>query len=186
MGRLTARTTGDVIAHLHSDDYYLAPDVLTKVGRVFTETGAEWLFGGIENDVEGHLLPLGYPVPRYSYKRLLNYNFIPHQATFVKRSLFERAGLFNEDYRYAMDYDLWLRLGKVAEPVQIDRPLAAFRRHEGSLSTSNRLLGLEEDYLVRMTYAGVLPWQRLRHQARYLIRKRRIRRILRMKPGVGT
>ena len=33
--------TGDVIAHLHSDDYYLAPDVLTKVGRVFTETGAE-------------------------------------------------------------------------------------------------------------------------------------------------
>ena len=33
-----------------------------------------------------------------------------------------------------MDYDLWLRLGRLQPPVVLDAPLAAFRMAEGSLS----------------------------------------------------
>ena len=34
---------------------------------------------------------------------------MPHQATFTNRSLFEKYGLFNIEYKCSMDYDLLLR-----------------------------------------------------------------------------
>ena len=35
--------TGDVIAHLHSDDYYLSPYVLSKVAQQFESNGCAWI-----------------------------------------------------------------------------------------------------------------------------------------------
>ena len=101
---------GDVVAHLHSDDYYAHPKVLSHVAKVVQETGAEWLFGRCLSDIDGQLFPEGYAIPEYSYRSLLKGNFIPHPATFVKKELFERAGVFDTSIRYAMDYDLWFAL----------------------------------------------------------------------------
>ena len=64
-------------------------------------------------------------------------NFIPHPATFIERELFEKVGKFDTGLKYAMDYDLWLRLGNIAEPLQLNDHLSVFRRHAGSLSTAN-------------------------------------------------
>lgn len=77
---------------------------------------------------------------------------------------------------YAMDYDLWLKIGKLAEPVQIDEPLAAFREHEGSLSSSSRtrLAAMAEDFRVRLAYSSHNPIERLAHYARYYVRRQRV------------
>jgi glycosyltransferase involved in cell wall biosynthesis len=170
--------TGDVVAHLHSDDYYIAPDVIARVAETFDRERCDWLFGRIVSDVEGNLVPEPYVAPDYSYRQLLRYNFIPHPATFVRRELFQRAGVFDETIRYAMDYDLWLRLGRISAPVQLRSPLAAFRRHAGSTTEANRLASHRDDFEVRMRYAGWSPVTRLEHLARYLIRRRRIAREL--------
>ena len=170
--------TGEVIAHLHSDDYYLNSSVLQEIAQTFTNTGADWLFGNQLNVINGKLVPLSYEVPIYSYKRLMKSNFIPHHSTFIKRALLEKSGFFNTNYRYAMDYDLWLRLGKLSEPVQLDTPLAAFRRHAGSLSTSQPLAGLEEDFRIRMSQSDIPTAEKLLHRARYFVRKRRIQQQL--------
>jgi hypothetical protein len=74
-----------------------------------------------------------------------------------------------------MDYDLWLRLGKLEDPVQLDDPLTAFREHEGSLSNAmgNRLSAMAEDMNVRLSYASRNPIERLEHYARYYVRRNR-------------
>jgi glycosyltransferase involved in cell wall biosynthesis len=166
--------TGDVIAHLHSDDYYLKPTVLSTVARHLESTGRKWLFGRIVNDIDGTLHPEKFVCPRYSHSRLLASNFIPHPATFVRRELFEKVGGFNTNLKYAMDYDLWLRLAYYGDPVQLDEPLAAFREHEGSLSTRDQLPAFEEDYRVRLSHAGINPLARTLHFARYLVRRHRL------------
>jgi glycosyltransferase involved in cell wall biosynthesis len=170
--------TGDVIAHLHSDDYYGAPDVLSYVARKFDESGVGWLFGANLFDTGDKVGPPAWAVPRYSYARLLKGNFIPHESTFVRRSLFEQVGGFDVNYKYAMDYDLWLRLGRVAEPLQLDRPLSVFREHGGSASSANRMAGFEEDHRIRMRYAPQTPWSLAYHWAHYVWRKRRLKRQL--------
>lgn len=165
---------GDVVAHLHSDDYYLHPQVLSHVEQVFKNTDAEWLFGRCLSDIDGQRFPENYVVPQYSYKRLLKTNFIPHPATFVKKRLFHRAGVFDISIRYAMDYDMWLRLGKLAEPIQLDAHLAVFRRHSGSLSTSNQLIGFRENHAVRMKHTGRSPWALVYHLAHFFVRRQRL------------
>lgn len=166
--------TGDVIAHLHSDDYYLKPTVLSTVARHLESTGRKWLFGRIMNDIDGVLHPENFVCPRYSHSRLLAGNFIPHPATFARRKLFEQIGGFNTNLKYAMDYDLWLRFAEHGDPVQLDEPLAAFREHEGSLSTRDQLPAFEEDYRVRQSHAGINPLARALHFARYLVRRQRL------------
>lgn len=168
--------TGDVVAYLHSDDYYLKPDVLSQAARLLESSGRGWLFGRTMALKGGTLHADNYVAPRFSYDSLLRGNFIPHPATFVRRELLLRAGGFNTGLKYAMDYDLWLKLARLSEPLQLDDALTAFREHEGSLSTSSRtrLAAMAEDFRVRLSYAGNNPLKRLAHYARYFVRRRRI------------
>ena len=167
--------TGDVVAHLHSDDYYLHPNVLSTVARHLKETGRGWLFGRTMALINGKLRPDNYVSPRFSFDTLIKSNYIPHPATFVRRDLMLHAGCFDTNLKYAMDYDLWLRLARISEPVQLDEPLAAFREHEASLSSSTRtrLAAMAEDMNVRLKYANRNPVQRIEHYARYFVRRQR-------------
>ncbi len=166
---------GDIVAHLHSDDFYLRDDVLHTVATQFADSGCRWLFGRTMRCIDGRLVPEGFVAPRYSRRQLLQGNFIPHPATFVARELMWRAGGFDTRYKYAMDYDLWLRLSCIADPLQMDRPLAAFREHEGSLSTRERSAAMLEDLQVRMAHTGFHPVRRFEHLLRYLVRRQRAR-----------
>lgn len=171
-------STGEVIAHLHSDDYYLYPQVLSDVAEIMASTGAQWLFGRDMTDVDGRLVPESFAVPKYRYEELLRINFIPHPDTFIRRSLFERAGGFDESLKYSMDYDFFLRIGKLADPVQVEKYFTAFRAHPGSASTANALRGFNEDFRVRLRHAGWWPWSLVYHGAYYLARRLRWARQL--------
>jgi glycosyltransferase involved in cell wall biosynthesis len=175
MNEGTRVATGDVVAHIHSDDYYLHPCVLSTVARHLESSGRGWLFGRTMALIDGQLHPDNYVSPRFSFANLLKGNFVPHPATFVHRDLMLRAGCFDTNLKYAMDYDLWLKISSLSDPVQLDEPLAAFREHEGSLSSSTRtrLAAMAEDLRVRMAYASPNPVARLEHYARYFVRRQR-------------
>ncbi|MGV3741105.1 MAG: glycosyltransferase family 2 protein [Burkholderiaceae bacterium] len=165
--------SGDVIAHLHSDDYYLHGQVLSTVARNLQQSGRKWLFGRTKTLIDGELRPEGWTAPRFSYASLLKGNYIPHPATFVQRELMRDLGGFDPKLKYAMDYDLWLKIARQHAPVQLDEALTAFREHEGSLSTKNRLAAMEEDFRVRLAHAGFDPMGKLLHYARYFVRRQR-------------
>lgn len=154
MNRGLARARGEILSFLHADDRYADPTVLGVVDRSFTAVPQPlWVTGGIrEIDAMGNEVRK-LPVRRFSQRRLLRNNILYHPATFVSLKGFERVGGFDNSLRYAMDYDLWLRLGRISSPVRISRVLADFRVHDGSLSTTNRRAALEEEYAVRCRYA---------------------------------
>ena len=180
-----AAARGDIVAHLHSDDFYLHPEVLLNVAQGFASSGCRWLFGRTARAINGQLLAENYAAPRYSRRRLLNGNFIPHPATFVARSLFRETGGFDTRLRYAMDYDLWLRMSAISEPLQINTALTAFREHPGSLSTRDRIVAMKEDLEVRLNHTGARPVQRLLHHARFHVRRRRALRQIRSEQNIG-
>jgi glycosyltransferase involved in cell wall biosynthesis len=174
--------TGDVIAHLHGDDYYAHAGVLSLVAETFRRTGAGWVFGRNRRDRNGVVADESWAVPRYSYRRLLKGNWIPHESTFVKRELYERVGGFSEHWKYGMDYDMWLRLGRVSEPAQLDDCLAVFREHGGSFSSANPAPAFEEDFRIRMSHARHTPWSWAYHGLHYLVRRQRMQRA---EPAAG-
>ena len=182
-----AAASGDIVAHLHADDYYLDPDVLATVRAAFEHADAvgrplDWVFGAIQVRKGDRLLP-PQPMPPFSYRAFAaGRATVPHPAVFVRRSAFARVGVFDEGLRYAMDIDLWLRLGLVAEPGVIARPLAAFRDHPGSVSSSNKRAARREEFAVRRRHAGRAPFAFAIYCLRYLKRLRTLPAESRLPP----
>jgi len=162
---------GDVVAHLHADDHYLHPQVLATVARHLQADGSDWLFGRIVDDVDGRLVPEPFTAPRFSVAALQRANFVPHPATFVRRSVFQRFGGFNTGYRLAMDYEFWLRIAPHCRVTQLDEALAAFRVHAGSASTRQARATFDEDMRARLAHSP--PWSWPVHLARYAVRHAR-------------
>ncbi|MCW7536928.1 glycosyltransferase [Aquabacterium sp. A7-Y] len=168
-----AEAGGDVVAHMHSDDLYVGPHVFGLVAEQLEATGAAWLFGKVHRiDGEGRILPERHAMPPYSYARQLRRNHIPHAATFVRRSVLQALGGFDERYRLAMDYEMWLRIGKQHEPVQLDEYLAAFRIHSRSATRVHAQQSFKEDFRARMQYA--LPVQYPEFLLRHAVRRWRL------------
>ncbi|WP_077037730.1 glycosyltransferase family 2 protein [Pelomonas sp. KK5] len=171
--------SGNVIAHLHSDDYYCDGQVLRDVASALSSSGRPWLVGGIDRLVDGQRMP-----GKLADRTLTAFNYfsgaatIPHPAVFIRHELFQRCGMFDEGLRYAMDIDLWLRLLPQAEPVELRRSLTVFREHAGSVSTANVLAARAEELKVRMARAQRHPLASLIFRLRYERRIRRLRREL--------
>jgi glycosyltransferase involved in cell wall biosynthesis len=153
MNRGIAAASGDVIGHLHSDDYYLHPRVLSLVAEALARTKRSWAIGVSAVDRGGNLR---YPPPRpfpYSYFNFLALRFfIAHPSTFVRRDVWQKIGVFDETLQYAMDIDLWLRIGRRFDPVILDEALTAFRVHPGSRSNANPSAALREQWGVHSKY----------------------------------
>jgi glycosyltransferase involved in cell wall biosynthesis len=168
-----AAATGEIVAFLHADDFYLGPDVLATVSQAFEQSQCRWLYGRIQSVQDGVLVPESFHAPRFSRAQLLRGNFIPHPACFVQRSLLFQVGGFDVRLKYAMDYELWLRLAPLAQPLELGVALSAFREHEGSLSTRKRGAAMREDLCVRLRALGFDPVATIEHLARYGVRRTR-------------
>ena len=147
--------TGDIVGHLHSDDAYM-PGTLERVADCFLKNPeAKWVTGRmLIVDEEGETLYETELKSSYTAQSILKQNIIGHPATFFRREVFDEIGLFDETFKYAMDYDLFVRVALKYEPVVIDHLLARFRYHPGSLSSANLLKAMAEDYLIRKRNRG--------------------------------
>jgi glycosyltransferase involved in cell wall biosynthesis len=143
MNKGIALARNDVVGWLNADDAYL-PGALHRVAAAFERRpDALWATGRCLI-IDAHGNEIRRPITRYkdallrrwSYPLFLTQNFVSSPATFVRREAFDVVGGFEERFRYSMDYDVWLKLGRRSAPVVIDEPLACFRMAEGSLSMS--------------------------------------------------
>ncbi len=136
-----ALASGELVGWLNADDCYL-PGALQAVAQVAQHSPqAQWFTGGCQivngDGAEIRSFVTAYKnflLRHYSFPLYLTQNFISCPATFVRAAVLREVGPLSLNYRYSMDYDLFLRLAKRGDPVVIDRDLAAFTMAEGTLS----------------------------------------------------
>jgi glycosyltransferase involved in cell wall biosynthesis len=166
---------GEYVAHLHSDDYYATDDVLATVAERFDREQVDWVFGTVQVLKDGQLVPPHALVP-FTYRSFAaGRAWVAHPAVFIRKSAFARVGVFDERLKYAMDVDLWLRLGRVARPATVDRALTIFRDHAGSVSSANKIKARQEEFQVRKRYLGQAPLAFGIYCLRYMKRMRALR-----------
>ena len=102
---------GDIVGILNADDYYPAKDVLQKVSGVFEDKTIDACYGDLlyvdAND----------PSKVVRYWRSLDFDpnrfywgwMPPHPTFFVRRSVYEKYGMFRLDIGTAADYEIMLR-----------------------------------------------------------------------------
>lgn len=106
-----AISSGEVIAFLNSDDYYVDSQVLATVAARFHETGVDAVFadaGFIDEPIRDRF------VRRYRSsifaRALVPFGIMPaHSTLFLRRRLFEKFGIFDPTYKIAGDFELIAR-----------------------------------------------------------------------------
>ncbi|HSU68614.1 MAG TPA: glycosyltransferase family 2 protein [Tepidisphaeraceae bacterium] len=139
------RATGDIMAYLNSDDV-LAPGALQCVANYFAEHPEVDAVYSHRCTVDEHNKVLYYWIlPRHNDWYMTRWDLIPQETCFWRRSLFEKAGNIDPSYRFAMDYDLFVRFMKHGKMVRLNRFLGAFRKHtEAKTSLLLETIGAEE------------------------------------------
>ncbi len=104
--------TGDVIGILNSDDFYPDNDIISKVSTAFQQSGADIVFGDLDFVSQSDSNKV---VRLYRSKKfrpwMLRFGWMPpHPATFIKKEVYERYGLYALGYRTGADYEMFVRL----------------------------------------------------------------------------
>lgn len=152
--------TGDIIAWINSDDYYL-PGTFQLIQERFKTTQAKWLYGQciIVNDQGSEIKTSitaykNFWLKKYAYNKLLILNFISQPATFFKRELLTEIGYFNDAEHLAMDYEYWCRIGKKYAPTVLLRPLAAFRSYQTNKSSQKFVEQFRREYAISKNFTS--------------------------------
>lgn len=106
-----ANCSGDVIGLLHSDDFFYDTQTVAKVAKKFEESCADLVYAnGMYVDRKNTSLVKRIYKSKKFKKRYLKWGWIPlHTTIYVKKSIFDQFGIYNESYRIASDYEISLR-----------------------------------------------------------------------------
>ena len=155
-------TTGEIMAYLNSDDMLL-PGSLAAVARFFANHPDVDLVYGQRIVIDEHDGEVGkWVLPRHDNDLLTWVDYIPQETMFWRRRIWEKAGgLMDENFQFAMDWDLILRFRQIgAKMVRIPRFLGAFRVHsQQKTSKSMADVGKQEMDRLRKRTIGFVPDQ---------------------------
>jgi glycosyltransferase involved in cell wall biosynthesis len=152
---------GSLINFLHAGDRFAAAQSVSTVVNSYLDECWRWCYGHQRIVDEQGIVARNAYSPEFERKVILFLNFIPHQTVFAEKSLFEEAGLFDTQFKCAMDYHLWLRFIEISQPALIDDFLVDFL--SGGLS-SNITYALLEEYkareliLKRYFFITIIDW----------------------------
>jgi glycosyltransferase len=101
--------TGEIICFLHSDDLFENNNVLFRINQLFNIHHVDIVYGNVtffKKEFENNIVRK-YTSPNFT-KKNLSLGLMPaHPAMFVKKTVFQKHGLFDIKYKIAGDFD-WL------------------------------------------------------------------------------
>ena len=103
--------TGDIIGILNSDDFFTSTDVIYTIVKEFEESGIDALYGDVHFVNPDNLKKtVRYYSSAIFRPSLFRFGFMPaHPSFYMKKSCYEKFGLYSLDYKIASDYDLLIR-----------------------------------------------------------------------------
>jgi glycosyltransferase involved in cell wall biosynthesis len=135
------QSTGDIIGFLHADDLFENDRVLEKIAHAFEDPAVDAIYGDlvyVRHDDVNRIVRL-WRAGTFDTASLRRGWMPPHPTFYVRRSVYERLGMFDTRYRIAADYDCVLRFLAGGNVRTAYIPEVLVRMRTGGIS--NRSLG---------------------------------------------
>lgn len=149
-----ARSTGEIMSYLNSDDM-LAPGALTFVADFFARHPDVDVVYSHRCTVDGdNIVRWHWLLPHHNNWYQSRWDLIPQETCFWRRRVFEKCGNVDPGFRFALDYDLFVRFMRAgAKFVRLNRFLGIFREHDAAKTSQwMETVGAEEIRRVRDRY----------------------------------
>ena len=124
-----ARATGEIVAWLNSDDYYLPGTISTAV-KVFEENPEAVLVYGnmLAVDENGQTFnTLNYI--QLTLEDLMCFQIIGQPAVFMRRSALQKTSGLDLTFHFLLDHLLWIQLAKHGKILHVNQTWSAARYH---------------------------------------------------------
>ena len=124
-----ARATGEIIAWINSDDYYL-PGAVSAAVKIFESNPDVVLVYGNMLAVDEY----GKTFNTLTYKQLtledlLCFQIIGQPAVFMRRSALQKTDGLDSTFHFLLDHFLWIQLAQHGKILHADQTWAAARYH---------------------------------------------------------
>ena len=165
-----AQATGQWIYFLGADDHLATPSVLAGISPQLESTG-DSIAAGTARFSDGRT---------YAFRGAhgtIRRNFLHHQATFYRRTVFDQCGEFDTTLRLQADYEFNLRLLHSGQTITTLPSLIAHCA-SGGLSDAGHWLNYREEISVRhrhFNFLSCLPWDAItliRYGRKKIVRSR--------------
>ena len=124
-----ARATGEIIAWLNSDDYYL-PGTVSAVVKTFEENPDAVMVYGDMLAVDEHGKTINMlKYNQLSLQDLLCFQIIGQPSVFLRREVFEEAGGLDISFHFLLDHHLWIRIAQQGKILHVNHVWSAARYH---------------------------------------------------------
>ena len=127
-----ARASGEIVAWLNSDDYYLPGAVSSAVKAFELNPDAALVYGDMlavdENGRTTNLMKYG----QFSLEDLLCFQIIGQPSVFFRRDALEKAGLLDTTFHFLLDHQLWIRIAQHGKLLHVPQVWSAARYHAGA------------------------------------------------------
>lgn len=85
-------------------------------------------------------------------------NYFVHSSVMMRKSVLDKVGFYDPVFTHCEDYELWLRIAKISQCVNLQEWLVTHRKHADSVSAENfKLQTLIAMYAVQMHSDQVSP-----------------------------
>jgi glycosyltransferase involved in cell wall biosynthesis len=127
---------GEVVGILNADDFYPSADILVKVARVFKDPAIDACYGDLVyiDRTDIHKIVRYWRSGTFAPIKFYWGWMPPHPTFFVRRSAYERFGLFNLELGSAADYELMLRFLVKHEIKAVYIPEVLVKMRTGGIS----------------------------------------------------
>ncbi len=107
-----AAATGDVIGFLHADDWFADEDVLRRVADGLVDPRFDGVYGDLDYvDAESpERVRRKWVSGEYEVTKFRRGWMPPHPTVYLRRSCYDRFGVFNDHMKTAADYELLVRM----------------------------------------------------------------------------
>jgi len=125
----TARTRGEIIAWLNSDDYYL-PGTISAALKVFEQNpDVVLIYGDMLAVDENSETTNTLKYQQLSLEDLLCFQIMGQPAVFFRRGAFEKAGGLDTTFHFLLDHQLWIKIAAQGKILHVNQTWSAARYH---------------------------------------------------------
>ncbi len=139
---------GNIIGFLNADDWY-NPDTIARIVPYFEE------FSVVYGDVQFWEGSKSKHRTYADHQKLNQGMTLAHPAVFIKRSMYEKYGLFNLEFKIAMDYEFMAKLYFNKESFYNINDILV-NMSLGGLSDRKWLKAFKEERKVKSLYLGLI------------------------------
>jgi glycosyltransferase involved in cell wall biosynthesis len=131
-----ARATGEIVAWINSDDYYLPGAFDAAVAALEAAPDAAMIFSDVVS-----VNTKGEPFNVMTYgdwtlEDLMQFKIIGQPGVFMRRKALEQAGYLDLTYNLLLDHELWLRVAQQGSIRYIPQHWSAARIHPAAKNVS--------------------------------------------------